>query len=101
MVLIHREEGYRVVLQWDTQALPSCLLWISNGGRQAWPWSRRHHALGVEPVCACFDEGVLASANPNPINASGIATAVALSTHRPFVTDYRMSLHGINPETSS
>ena len=101
MVLIHREEGYRVVLQWDTQALPSCLLWISNGGRQAWPWSRRHHALGVEPVCAYFDEGVLASANPNPINASGIATAVALSTHRPFVTDYRMSLHGINPETSS
>jgi hypothetical protein len=93
MVLHHRMEGYRVVMQWDTQSLPSCLVWISNAGRRAWPWRQQHFALGVEPVCAYFDEGVMQSTQPNPVNRSGVPTCLTLIPGRPFTTDYRVSLH--------
>jgi len=89
----NREDGYRFDLYWDPRQLPSCLIWVSNAGRSAWPWSQRHYALGVEPVCAAFDQGVLASTSANPISESGIATSVALSPDVPWVTEYRMAVH--------
>jgi len=46
VTLRYPAEGYRLVMQWDTHALPSCLVWVSNAGRKAWPWRHRHFALG-------------------------------------------------------
>jgi hypothetical protein len=38
---------------------PATLFWISNGGRSAAPWNRRHLGrLGVEEVCSYFANGV-------------------------------------------
>lgn len=92
MTAINFEENYAFELHWDAQTLPSCVLWISNGGRQSWPWSGRHFALGIEPVCAYFDLGVQASVNDNPIAAQGIPTSIKLERQKPLVIDYLMRL---------
>ena len=92
MSAINTEENYAFVLRWDADILPSCLLWISNGGRSSWPWSGRHFALGIEPICAFFDTGVHHSLQDNPISAQGVATHVMLSTHTPLVIAYSMKL---------
>lgn len=33
------QAGYAVDLRWDITSFPQCLLWLSNRGRQAYPWS--------------------------------------------------------------
>ncbi|SFJ72003.1 hypothetical protein SAMN05192543_11020 [Paraburkholderia megapolitana] len=86
------DEHYRVDLDWDAAQLPSCVLWISNGGRASWPWSRRHFALGIEPVCSAFDLGLAASTRPNAISGQGIATAMNLDPSVPTVIRYKMSV---------
>ena len=90
------DEGYAVTVAWDAAQLPSCLLWISNAGRSAWPWRRRHFALGIEPVCAAFDLGVVASTRHNVISERGVPTALALDPAAPLVLRYRI---GVEPLT--
>ncbi len=92
MTVSNFDEGYAFALSWDATVLPSCLLWISNGGRQAWPWSGRHYALGVEPVCSYFDWGVDAGTASNPVSARGVATCVQLDPAQPLEFDYRMTV---------
>ena len=53
--LLNRSKGYRAVLQWNPDHFPSCILWISNRGRDAYPWLSRHLAIGIEPTCSFFD----------------------------------------------
>lgn len=95
MTVSNLDEGYAFALAWDAKVLPSCLLWISNGGRQAWPWSGRHFALGVEPVCSYFDWGVDAGTGPNPVSARGVATCVTLDPAQPLELAYRMTVGGL------
>ena len=90
--LLHRSERYRVVLRWDAEHFPSVLLWISNKGRQDKPWSGRHLALGVEPVCAAFDLGTDISAGDNPLAQQGIKTALALRACHPWTTRYSIAV---------
>ena len=85
-------DQYRVALDWNARAFPSVMLWISNGGRLAAPWSGRHWALGVEPVCSAFDLGVAISGETNPLSREGIKTAQALRPDRVFETRYRISV---------
>ena len=92
MTVINFEENYAFELQWDAQILPSCVLWISNGGRQSWPWNGRHFGLGIEPVCAYFDTGVQASVQANPISAQGVSTSISLKHKKPLVLDHVMRL---------
>ncbi|MDE2457412.1 MAG: hypothetical protein KGL43_27795 [Burkholderiales bacterium] len=91
------DEGWRFELGWDAAVLPSCLLWVSNAGRRDWPWSRRHYALGIEPVCTYFDQGVVACAAENALSRRGVATSVALQPGVPLQIDYRMAVTPIHP----
>ncbi len=93
MTVSNLDEGYAFVLDWDAAVLPSCLLWISNGGRQAWPWSGRHYALGMEPVCSYFDWGVDASTAPNPVSARGVATCLRFEPGQPLELAYQMKVN--------
>jgi len=86
------ENGWRTRLSFDPNHFPSVLLWISNRGRQAYPWSGRHLGLGVEPVCGAFDLGAAVSNAPNPISAAGVPTARRFSPGQPFVTRYRIEV---------
>ncbi|KUY84473.1 hypothetical protein WS46_10525 [Burkholderia sp. RF4-BP95] len=92
MDLTNHEEEYHVSVTWPSSLLPSCVLWISNGGRRAWPWSGRHFALGVEPVCSAFDLGVAASNGLNPIAERGISTTMALHPDAATTIEYRISV---------
>jgi hypothetical protein len=90
--VVNVDEAYCFSVRWNPALLPSCVLWVSNAGRSAWPWSGRHYALGVEPVCAAFDLGVSVSANENAISAGGIPTALSLHPDFPLEIDYRLSV---------
>ena len=72
----------------DPAVLPQTLLWISNGGRHAAPWSGRNRCLGIEDGCAYFGDGLEASARRNDLNAEGIPTALALRAGRPTEIRY-------------
>lgn len=92
LILHYCNEGFRARLTWDKTHFPSLLLWYSNRGRQAYPWSGRHLALGVEPVCSAFDLGPAISAGPNPIAEAGTPTARRFTPNETFVTRYRISV---------
>ncbi|MFK7997351.1 MAG: hypothetical protein AB8B87_24710 [Granulosicoccus sp.] len=89
--LRYLDQGYRVLLEWNAKDFPCVLLWISNRGRQQAPWSGRHLALGIEPVCAAFDLGVDISANDNPLSREGIKTAIRLSAGSIWRTSYTIA----------
>ena len=83
--LVNHSTGTRVSLRWDPIVFPCCLLWLSNRGRTAYPWNGRFLAVGVEPVCAPFDLGVLyAHDGHSPLARAGIACA------HPFAAGVRL-----------
>lgn len=85
--------GYAAVLSWDIGTFNQCLLWLSNRGRKAYPWSGRFCAIGIEPVAAAFDLGVAHSANSqSPLTKSGATTELKLSLAKPFNTTYRIGV---------
>lgn len=90
--LWNRAEGYRTRLSWNTDHFPSLMFWFSNRGRKMPPWSGRHLALGVEPVCSAFDLGPQISAAANPVSARGTRTAQKFMAGERFSTRYRLEL---------
>lgn len=86
------DERYRAVLEWETELLRHCLLWVSNRGRDFEPWDGRNLCLGVEPVTSAFDLGVEASVGENPVSAQGFQTAVPLVPGEPHVIRHRISV---------
>lgn len=80
-------------LSWNAEQLPSLLLWMSNRGRRAAPWSGRNLCLGVEPVASAFDLGCEASLADNPVARRGVATALQLDPARPTELRYRIATH--------
>lgn len=89
-------EGYRIVLEWETDYLSHCLLWISNRGRAFPPWDGRNLCLGVEPVTSAFDLGTQVSAAANPLAARGIRTSVALEPGKTHVLRHRFKLEALS-----
>jgi hypothetical protein len=77
-------------LSWDTTLLPSCLLWPSDRALADPPWNCRFRGLGVEPIAAVFDAAREVALESNPINAAGIATAIAITPDRPLTIRYRL-----------
>jgi hypothetical protein len=90
-ILANPDERYWVKLCWDPRAFPSCLMWISNGGRSAYPWSGRFRAIGVEPVAAPFDLGVAVSRNSaNPLARDGVPCGVRFQARVDWTTHYEI-----------
>lgn len=46
--------GYAARLQWNPADFPTCLVWVSTGGRTHKPWNGRFRGFGVEPLNARF-----------------------------------------------
>lgn len=74
--LRYPKEGYAVELRWDASVLPHCLVWLSNRGRKAAPWSGRNLCVGIEPVASAFDMGRQISAGQNPLAEQGYRTCI-------------------------
>lgn len=95
VALHYRDEGFRVRLLWDEKHFPSALLWMSNRGRRAWPWSGKHLAIAIEPVASAFDLGPAISTGNNPIARTGISTAIDLDPGSPFSSSYRIEVEPV------
>ena len=78
-------------LTWDMTQLPSCLLWMSNRGRQQDPWNGQNLCIGVEPVASAFDLGSAIASARNPIADAGVATALRLEAGTPRRLGYRIA----------
>jgi len=97
----HKEKGtekpyqFTTKFRWDASHFPSVILWQSNKGRPAYPWSERFLGCGIEPVCAAFDLGTRVSSQSNPINQRGVPTAVLFKQNQAWTTKYsiEVSLH--------
>lgn len=95
-------EGYDVRLTWDATAFASCMLWLSNTGRRAYPWSGRFQAIGIEPIAAPFDLGRTVADNPdNPPRQAGIETARQFTGNSPWTTAYTIEVSPLDDETPS
>jgi hypothetical protein len=92
VALCDDENEWRVQMSWNPRHFPCLQLWISNKGRRQHPWSGRHLALGVEPVCSAFDLGPAVSNAPNPISAAGAPTTHQFSPDERFATHYRIAV---------
>ncbi|GAA3862806.1 hypothetical protein [Tessaracoccus defluvii] len=90
--LLNHDEGYRVTLTWDHRVARHLMLWISNYGRDAAPWSGRNRALGLEPITGAFDYGAAVSAAPNPLAARGAATTVHIEPGQEVVMRHRVTV---------
>eukprot|EP01116_Phalansterium_solitarium_P000378 TRINITY_DN10249_c0_g1_i2.p1 TRINITY_DN10249_c0_g1~~TRINITY_DN10249_c0_g1_i2.p1 ORF type:complete len:364 (+),score=54.00 TRINITY_DN10249_c0_g1_i2:74-1093(+) len=91
--LVYMRREFTARLEWNPEHFPSLLLWMSNRGRPAYPWSGRHVGLGAEPVCAPFDLGSHVGANPeNPIRRQGVATSIDFKKGQVWTTKYRISV---------
>jgi hypothetical protein len=88
-------EGFRVRMSWDAAHFPGLVIWVSNRGRTAYPWSGRHQAVGLEPVCAAFDLGPRISAGANPLSQSGHPTARAFRAGEVLETTLRIAVSAI------
>ncbi len=77
--LIYEQAGYAVRFTYDAQLLPSVVIWISNRGREEFPFDGQFRTLGIEAVAGAFDLGPAVSASAmNPIAREGVATCITL-----------------------
>ncbi len=81
-------EGYLWFSLKDPRMLPATAVWIANRGRHGPPWEGRNRCVGLEDVCAYFDQGLAASVQANPLSKAGIPTAVKLSADKPTAVSY-------------
>jgi hypothetical protein len=95
VALVYPAEGFRVRMTWDASHFPGLAIWVSNRGRPSHPWSGRHQAVGLEPVCAAFDLGARISARANPLSRMGHPTARAFRAGEVFRTTLRIEVSAI------
>lgn len=91
----YRDERTRVRLTWDSKMLPSCLLWVSDRSLQEPPWCGRFRGFAIEPAAAAFDLPVEVARGPNPIQAEGSATVLAVHPGQPTMIGYRLAAEEI------
>ena len=79
-VVAREAEDDLVIVLKDPRELPVTMLWRSNGGRDATPWSGRHAGvLGIEDGRAWGLAGHAASGADNPLRREDVPTALELS----------------------
>lgn len=93
-----RTTGAGVELDWDRALLPHVLLWVSDRGIAAPPWSGRYRGLGVEPVAAAFDLPAAVSTAANPLTERGLRTVVALDPAQPLTVRHSVRAFRLDDE---
>ncbi|EAT4282406.1 hypothetical protein EU691_01295 [Salmonella enterica] len=95
VTLRYPQRRLQLTLKWDSELLPHCLLWISNGGRSLPPWNGRNYCLGVEPICSAWDLGPESLASP-PITRHCAPTSVNLMSNEVLTLSYQLHCSEIN-----
>ncbi len=94
-ILTYNNKGLRLILEWESEKIPSCLLWISNRGRKFEPWNSQNCCLGIEPIASAWDLAPQSVASLNPIKEKGVATAVKLQAETPFTFNYELKVEAL------
>ncbi|MDH6234673.1 galactose mutarotase-like enzyme [Mesorhizobium soli] len=89
--LTYPDDGYRAELSWNASDFPSLVIWLSNRGRSASPWSNRFRGIGIEPVHAYFDDTGLAPHRPHSLSSGR-----AFRADERWTTQYRISASSLN-----
>ena len=79
-VVTRHAEGDLVVILKDPSVLPVTMLWRSNGGRDAAPWSGRH--LGVWGIEDGRSDALTGTAPGDPLPEAGVPTGFDLAPGR-------------------
>lgn len=66
--LDYPDDGYQARLDWNIDDFPSLVIWLSDRGRTAFPWSGRFRGIGIEPVNGFFDDTGLAPHAPQNLS---------------------------------
>ncbi|MEP9398506.1 hypothetical protein [Mesorhizobium sp. KR2-14] len=80
------DDGYRARLDWNADDFPSLVIWLSNRGRAAPPWSNSFRGIGIEPVNGFFDDTGLAFHAP-----ADLALGRQFHAGERWTTHYRIS----------
>lgn len=73
--LLYKKTRKAISMRWSAEKLQSCLIWISNGGRDYFPWNSRNFCIGLEPIASAWDLPC-ESLEQNCFNEKGINTYI-------------------------
>ncbi|NGN39963.1 hypothetical protein G6N74_02690 [Mesorhizobium sp. CGMCC 1.15528] len=88
--ILYPDDGYRVQLDWNRDDFPAALIWLSDRGRSAPPWSSSFRGVGIEPVNAWFDDTRFAPQAPDSLSLGRNFTAGERWTTRYRISASRM-----------
>ncbi|GEM_PF-4240762 len=94
--LIYEQAGYAVRFTYDAQLAPCIVIWVSNRGRDEFPFDGQFRTLGIEAVAGAFDLGPAVSASAmNPIAREGVATCISLTAGQQLTTRSKIALEAL------
>ena len=94
MSLENYEENYKFDFVWNPNHFNSVLMWVSNKGREEYPWNSNHVTIGFEPITSAFGLSTHVSTNSNnPIVKRNVPTTIKLYKDKPLITEYSFSIH--------
>jgi len=96
MKIENYEHNYSLTINWNPEHFSSVLMWISNKGREEYPWSKNHVTVGLEPISSTFGLSTYLSNNPkNPIHSRGVKTFLEFKQNQEWISYYSFSLNEI------
>ena len=96
MTIENYEDNYSFKMQWDKEHFTSVLMWLSNKGREEYPWNSKHITFGLEPITSTFGLSTHMSNNSkNPINTRGVKTTINFKKDEEWKTEYSFSIKEI------
>ena len=71
-------------------------MWLSNKGREEYPWNSNHVTFGLEPITSTFGLSTHISNNhANPIHSRGVPTSLKFFKNEQWYTEYFFSIDKI------
>lgn len=96
MQILNYLDNYSFKMIWNPQHFTSVLMWLSNKGREEYPWNSNHVTFGLEPITSTFGLSTDLSLNSkNPINSKGVKTSLDFKKNIEWETNYSFTLEEI------
>lgn len=96
--LYYPNKQLHVILKWEEEKLPNCVVWISNGGRQYEPWNGQSYCVGIAPMIGAWDLADDALKPNNLIEQYGQKTYIQLKAGQPFSFSYSLFVEDLLPQ---
>lgn len=96
MAVENYKDNFRLKYTWNPDHFSSVLMWLSNKGREEYPWNSKHVSFGLEPITSTFGLSTHISNNPaNPIHSRGVPTSLKFFKNEQWKTEYFFSIDKI------